>query len=131
MNRTVPPPLVERVVEGPDYWVELTWSAADVLPAILSALGSSGFLLAQATRYRQSQSPEARAEALARLASDHRVQDAFTFRLHPDAGDSLELALSLNLEPETCRRDGCGDLEEGRTGLCAGHLEALDQRAVL
>lgn len=127
MNRQVPPPLVERVVEADERHIEFTWSAAAVLPDLLVALGSSGYLLAQATRFRRAYSDEARAEALAALASDHRVREALVFRLDPEHAECLEASLQiLNVEPERCRRDGCNSYEEPGTGLCAAHFEVAD-----
>jgi hypothetical protein len=121
----VPPPLVERIIDGSEYSVALTWNAEAVLPALLEALGSSGYLRAQAARFRQSTSFAAKADALRILAADFRVQESLVFHLDPSAAEGTEAALAINsVEPDRCMRGECNAYALDLSGLCAEHLDA-------
>lgn len=120
------PPNVERVVEGEDYFVAVTFDPKDLLPQILAALGSSALLLGQASRYRNSNSPEARDDALNVLVNSHAVREAFTIRLHGGTADDLAGQLDTHCtEPDRCHASDCDNYELDRSGYCPGHLDAL------
>lgn len=124
-NRTTPPPLVERVIEGEEFHVDLVWHAEAVLPALLEALGSSAYLLGQVARWRCTNSPEGRDEALAAIANTPAVREALTFHLSQEAADAHAGAMNINAAlPETCNRSGCFDLTDNGTGWCDGHVDA-------
>lgn len=124
-NRTTPPPLVERVIEGQEFHVDLVWHAEAVLPALLEALGSSAALLGQAARWRCTNSAEGREEALEAIANAPAVREALTFRLSHEGADALAVAMDRAAAlPDTCNRGDCLNLTDNGTGWCDPHVDA-------
>lgn len=126
------PPLAERVVEGEDYAVRVTLDPLDVLPDLLTALGSDPVLLARASQYRVGDGgPAMRRRILHEIASCHAVREALTVLVDPGQCDDLAQQLDdSSTEPEKCLASDCAAYAIDGGGHCGPHADAVPLRVV-